>query len=213
MKNKILLIILGLTVSASAAISLTGSYGELRDSAGNPVANGTLFVLVGFTGSSFSGGLAVNSTITEVGANAAFVTGQTITLGSALAGLGTIFHVGSTTGSTAEVALAGLDNSGNVASGNSYAIYWFPGQVVSAGPETVGGQVGGFSSSGGTPGFSLDGMVIAPNGQDVTQGFATVSGGGNIANALPQAVNLVPEPSAALLGALGALGLLRRRRI
>lgn len=214
MKSKLLLIAICLTASASAAVSLQGSFGDLRDSSGAAVSNGTLFILVGFTGPTFSGGLTANSSLTEVGANAAFTVGQTVSVGSAFGGAGTIFAIGGTGGSTAEVVLPGLNNAGNVASGNSYAIYWFPGALYVSGTSgTIDDQVGGFSSSTGTSEFSLDGMIIPPNGQDVTQGFGTVSSGGNIANSFTNAVNLVPEPSAALLGAIGALGLLRRRRI
>lgn len=217
MKSKLLLIAICLTASASAAVSLQGSFGDLRDSSGAAVSNGTLFILVGFpVGPAFSGGLTANSSLTVVGANAAFTAGQTVSVGSAFGGAGTIFAIGGTGGSTAEVVLPGLNNAGNVASGNSYAIYWFPGALYVSGTSgTIDDQVGGFSSSTGTSAFSLDGMIIPPNGQDVTQGFGTVSSGGNIADSLTNAVNLtvIPEPSAALLGAIGALGLLRRRRI
>jgi hypothetical protein len=203
-----------LSVSANAAVSIQGSFSDLKNSSGGNVSNGTPFALVGFTGTSFGGGLTINSSITESGANSIFAIGQVLSLNGSLAG-GTIFAMGATGGSVAEVVLSGLDNSGNVASGNTYVIYWFQGGSINGANTslTIGSQAGGFTSSTGTSALGLDPMVIPPNGQDVVQGFATISGGGNVANNLPISVNLIPEPSAALLGALGALGLLRRRRI
>lgn len=213
MKTKLFTLTLAFSACASAAVTIQGSFGDLRTSSGALVANGTAFALIGFAGPNFAGNFTVNTSLGKAGADSVFTTGQTLALNGLLGG-GTIFAIGGTGGPTAEVVLSGLDNSGNIASGNSYAIYWFPGVTYLDGASSfnVGGQVGGYSSSTGAPNFALDGMVIPPNGQDVVQGFATISGGGPTANSVANAVILIPEPSAALLGAIGALGLLRRRR-
>lgn len=50
-------------------------------------------------------------------------------------------------------------------------------------------------------------------GTSVFTGTAGVSSGANTASGIQLAYAAIPEPSAVLLGALGALGLLRRRRI
>jgi len=213
MKMKIMLLAIALTASASATVSIQGSYGDLRTSTGNLVANNTLYILVGSSTGTFAGNFTINTTLGAVGANSVFTSGQTITLGSTLATGNTIFHIGGTGGALAEAVLSGLSNTGDVASGNNYAIYWFPGSTFGGGNSgSVASQVGGYNNTVGESAFEFGGMVIPANGADVTQGFATVSGGGSLANSIPTAVNLIPEPSAALLGALGVLGLLRRRR-
>jgi MYXO-CTERM domain-containing protein len=75
----------------------------------------------------------------------------------------------------------------------------FPADVTGTGSVTVAASV-----PTGTSGWT----IIAKGDETASFGGATPVVGGTILN-----LTTVPEPSAALLGALGALGLLRRRRI
>ncbi len=62
-----------------------------------------------------------------------------------------------------------------------------------------------------TGNISIGGNVILSGGTGTFIGDANFAGGEGSYNTLKLAT--VPEPSAAILGAIGALGLLRRRRI
>ena len=107
----------------------------------------------------------------------------------------------------------------------NYAIVWF-NTLATAGSETVAPDTAYFgiarggdwtfpaadsgSYSFGTAGTSLDQITLAAGG---SANAATAGSGQSVAFATAgTSLSFVPEPSAALLGALGALGLLRRRR-
>jgi MYXO-CTERM domain-containing protein len=103
-----------------------------------------------------------------------------------------------------------------LATGLKYAFYYFPGATYTAGVNTIGSQVGGVNSNTNAPDAGLDAMIIPADSALVNQGAATIGDWSGLqTNSQFTAVNLttVPEPSAALLGAVGVLGLLRRRRI
>jgi MYXO-CTERM domain-containing protein len=107
----------------------------------------------------------------------------------------------------------------------NYAIVWF-NTLTTAGAETTApdGAYFGIARGGdwtfpaadsgaytfGTGGSNLDQITLAAGG---STGVATAAAGQSVAFATAgTSLQFVPEPSAALLGALGALGLLRRRR-
>jgi len=225
MKAKIALFILATAITASASVTITGTYGVNLDVAGTAVPDGTLFALVvssnglfGATGNTFG----TNSFITTSVAQATFTQGQTLTVGSTF-GTDTVFQLGvvdsnmSTMTGLAGVTSALTLGTNGVVDGRSYAFFFFPGGTLSGGTGTIGSQAGGYNTiiTDGDAGFDA-GMIIPAEGATKILGAIDPGNGGT---ALPagafQAVNLVsvPEPSAALLGALGALGLLRRRRI
>jgi hypothetical protein len=223
MKTKLLITLAGLALvgSAHAGVTLNALFQDVKDSSGNPVATGTLFILVTDTNlnSSFAGGIGLGQSIASTSAaDASFAQNQVLTLGSLLSG-DTIFAIGGINnvyGSGTYSDLIGLTigTNGVVASQNT-AMYYFPGVTydsVTAANNKVGTQVGGVNAAAQTGDFTQT-MVMGSEGNTVDYGFATVSAGGTTPNF--QAVNLtaVPEPSAALLGAIGVLGLLRRRRI
>ncbi|MCW1922092.1 hypothetical protein OKA05_05975 [Luteolibacter arcticus] len=215
MKSKLLLAALAASLigSAEATIVLNTQFGTAFNSGGAPVAAGTLYALVIDTdnNSTFAGGFGVNTTLGAVGANSVFTTGQQLTLGQTLGG-DTIFHLGAFDGAgegiTAEVLSLTLGVNG-VLNGRSFAIYWFPGATLAN--RTVGTQVGGMNSNLPADG-GLDPMIMPADGATVNIGAATADGSGTQPNIRFTAVDLVPEPSAALLGLLGAVGLIRRRR-
>lgn len=92
-----------------------------------------------------------------------------------------------------------------VASGDEFRVIWFDITAL-GGASADGTKYGMFDMP------SLDTLQNDPGSYPVAAAFAGAdtakSMGFTLGGALP-----VPEPSAALLGALGALGLLRRRRI
>lgn len=202
--------------SAFASVTLTTGFGVAYNSTGAVVPDGTLWALVVDTdgNSTFAGGFGLNSSLTEAGANTVFIPGQTLSVGGLLAG-DAIFAMGSFNGN-AVAGMAGLSldsvtafyGTNGLAAGKNIAFYWFPG-ATAADPK-VGTQVGGFNSD--TDAAALGGMVLPADGANVPVGGGTADLGGTLPNSRLTAVNLVPETSTALLGALGALGLLRRRR-
>lgn len=219
MRKTILLTLLLASASANATITIQGYFGTLLTANNSAVPDGTLFALVADSDSSnsFAGIGNLNSAIpSSDAANAAFTAGQTLTVGGTLGG-DTIFALGTVNsnisgafGAAAPVLTLGLGQNG-VAAGRNYALYWFPGATYGGGnTATIGTQVGGIHSTG-TPDFDLNGMTIPADGATVSQGFGTTDQGGNVAPTIVHAW-LVPEPSAALLGLLGAVGLVRRKR-
>ena len=97
------------------------------------------------------------------------------------------------------LSFSGLTYGGNVAAGKSYAIVWFD-KLALGGTATVGLKYGVFAT-----GLTLP---ADPGTYNLASNFAGAD------TQKTQAFSVgVPEPSAALLGAIGALGLLRRRRI
>ena len=107
----------------------------------------------------------------------------------------------------------------------NYANVWF-NTLTTAGAETIapGGTFFGIARGGdwtfpaadsgtfsfGTGALNLDQITLAAGG---STSAATAAAGQSVAFATAgTSLSFVPEPSAALLGALGALGLLRRRR-
>ena len=203
---------------ALASVTIQTQFGTAFTSNGTTtVADGTKWALVvdANNDSTFAGNFNTTTSLGATGANSVFTTGQVITLGTTL-GSDRVFAVGTfnAAGPGLTDGPVGFDLGVNgVAAGLKYAFYWFPNATGAAGSITVGNQVGGLSSSLDEAG--LGAMVIPADGANVPQGAATADGGGTIPNSRFTAVNLtaaIPEPSAALLGAIGVLGLLRRRR-
>jgi hypothetical protein len=86
--------------------------------------------------------------------------------------------------------------------------------TADGGGEAYFGSTSNFPTNGGGVGDSLNvlGSTLTTFRDSVHPGTAAFAAGGGFTNG-SVTVGVVPEPSAALLGALGALGLLRRRRI
>ncbi len=222
MKLKLITSLFVLLVIPASAVTINLYTGSYNNSTSVAVPDGTLFALVADTNSSgtFGGasGLAVNGTLTSTQANSVFTAMQSITLNSLIGG-DSIFYLGTVNG-TANAAIPGLiDRVINftltpATQGLNYALYLFPGGTLSGSTGTIGSQVAGMSSTlvldGGNDAMTVPGS----NAANVNQGALTPANGGTVAASRFTAVNLnaVPEPSAILLGAIGALGLLRRRR-
>lgn len=105
-------------------------------------------------------------------------------------------------------SLGAITKGTGAATGSAFALIWFDRSVTSATGTLAGGTKYGLLTD---PAF-----VIPADG--VTQNLASSAAlnGGAASDPLKLANSItiagVPEPSAVLLGALGALGLLRRRR-
>lgn len=210
--------ILALTAQSQAASSVITYFGIANDSAGAPVANNTLWIMVVDGGDSIlPGGLntgvgITDSLISSSGAeiNGSFQIGQSLTMATQW-GTDKI----AAWGSLSDGLLDGqIDVAGSFSSGLSYAIYYFPGVVYTgASSYNIGSQVGAVFSGITDADGNLNPMFMPGDGNtSLTQGAASVAGGGSIVNSQFNAVTLVPEPSVALLGGVGLLALLRRRR-
>jgi hypothetical protein len=214
-----LFLLAALVVPASAAVTLNTQFGSAFDSLGATVPDGTLWALVVDTNNDgiFTGFNNNGSLSSTIAADTFFTAAQSISLGTVLNG-NTVFALGGFNGAgpgiTADTIVINYGTNG-AAAALTYAIYWFPGATYSGpGAQTIGSQVGGLNTTSNDGGLFDAGMVLPNDGGLISTGAATVDGGGSIANSTFTAVNLtvIPEPSAALLGAIGALGLLRRRR-
>ena len=230
-------LIIGLLAATSgitfATVTISTQFGQAFDAASATVPDGTLWALIvddgvgtlpgGMLtdGSGLSAAYALNSTLV----NDTFA-GQSIGIGTSFGG-DIVFGMGAfngendlgVPGSTTN-GLAGLVLGENgLATGRAIGFYFFPGVTyTAAGTYNIGSQVGGISTLVADAGAGTDGMVVPADSGAVFIGANTDAGGdlgGSMTDAAFTAVTLtaVPEPSAALLGAIGALGLLRRRRI
>jgi hypothetical protein len=220
-------LILSLSCNLSyAAVSLETQFGIAYDSSGNAVVDGTLWILVADTNndSNFTG-FGLDSSLFQANqstfgiADLFFTSGQSLELGQTLNG-NTIFAMGGFNG-LGDNGVLGLTADFieqfnypdfGTASGIAFAFYWFPGAIFTGGPvETIGNEVGGIHTSSNDSLFNT-GMFLPSDGTSVTVGAATSDLDGSIDNSRFTAVTLIPEPSTALLGALGMIALLRRRR-
>lgn len=220
--------------SANAAVTVNVSFGSAFDSVSAAVPNGTLWVMIADSddNSSFAGGFNINSSLTNAVAAAAAFGGQSLSVGTVIGG-DTIFAMGGFNSAAAggipgaNVVSLTLASGGvnGVATGRNFAIYWFPGLTYggpggATGSTTAAGysvnvgstfQVGGIHDSGTDAGLGYEALVFPAAGA-TNPGVANDNFDGTLPDSRFVAVNAVPEPSVALLGGLGVLALLRRRR-
>ena len=214
------------TSAALASNTLSLTAGVCATKTGSAVPDGTLWVLMVDSGGTANAlpQLNLDSSITSSGAafNQSPFWYASLSVGSVIQG-DTVFAMGkvdSTASGISGVLLASVVAQyglNGISSGKNYGLYWFPGVTYTApGTYQVGwgsGEVGGIQTTTGDTGVGFTGMVFpADTGADLSPGALTTDQGGSFAPSSFQAVNLIPEPSSMLLGALGALGLLRRRR-
>ena len=235
-KKQISLILglLAITSSASfATVTMNTQFGVATATSAAAVPDGTLWALIVDNGdNTLPGGLALNSGLNS-SVNSSVVSafnGVNFTLGTVFGGAGgdTVFALGAFNG-TGVLGVAGstsnsvagltLGVNGLVAARN-FAFYFFPGVTFTtqSATYTANGQVGGMNSTSADAGAGTGPMVIPSEGATTNPGASTFAGGdlgGSTPDATFRAVAIsaaIPEPSAALLGAIGVLGLLRRRR-
>jgi hypothetical protein len=221
------LIILGsvaLASFANATITLNTAFGIALNSSGTAVPDGTLWALVVDDGdSSFPGGFGLNGTLTAAGAATSFAPGQEFALGKSL-GLDKVFAIGGFNGAASQGAdylgatfdALSIDPIADAAlvAGRNAAFYFFPGVTFTTKDAVykIGSQVGGLHGAANEGSGTAAGLTIPADSSTVGFGLGTSAIGGITPNERFTAVNLVPEPSSAFLGALGVLTFLRRRR-
>lgn len=222
-----------ITMSTTAAVGLKDNTGAAN------VATGALCMLVvdttnnGFLAQSTGGRIpqlsygpnAVTVDPHVQSANASITTGETFG-GDLILGTFNAASGGSVAAALSGVSIAGFE-------GSRFALVWFNGTAASLASSRAGAFFGIASGDDWTLPASDAGaytfnattntttsvywqLASASSATQIgTNGFFTGSGAAGV-NAVKSAtfqVEGVPEPSAALLGAVGALGLLRRRRI
>ena len=211
---------------AFATISMDMSFGFCRTSAGALVPDGTLWALiVDSSGDSALPQLALNSGISASSSSPFWY--ANLSVGGTVGG-DTVFAMGGFNGTATDISLTGwtsasltgvtLGTNGLVA-GKNFGFYWFPGATYTgAGAYQVGNglghQVGGIQTTLIDPNNGADPMVVPTDPATIAPGANSIDsqGPGSLPNSQFLATSIIPEPSSMLLGALGALGLLRRRR-
>lgn len=231
MKLKSLFMLALLTVSANAAVTLsgTGLTGAKKSDGATNVATGTLALLIVDTaGDGFFNlgtALAANTALTSTNDPGILTTSANLGIGGTFGGEKILNVLSSPGGGTFSsflnnVSIAGFESK-------NFAIVWFDAVLASDAPaQAAAGSKWGLIRGSDWTLPAADSGSFAMNGTD-SGGAATyfapsaLSGGAtstafrttNGSNLGNTAFTIVPEPSAALLGAIGALGLLRRRRI
>jgi hypothetical protein len=219
-----------LSGSSYGAVTIATQFGQAFLVDGTTlVPDGTLWAaIVDTNNNSALPGMSVNSSLAQTAAtgqagidsiNGLFA-GKSLALGSLFGGDAVIAMGGfasggvGVAGATAPTLSLSLGGANGTATGRIYGFYYFPGVTFTSEGETynVGGSIGGINTTLADANTATDGMIIPTDTFVVTQGASTANLGGIIPTSSFTAVALVPEPSAALLGAIGALGLLRRRR-
>lgn len=223
MNNTFKVSVLGLLLVASAeAATLSFSNAgtpalatNFQDSLGSNVSGLIWGVVIDTTGNGFATS-NWNSGFTYTTGNTTGITLQAITGGAT----DDVLFINATTMTSANGAdssvvgagrvntISSVDFSSNPSwAGKAFAIIWFDRTTIANSVSTTG-QKFGLVTTGtvGSPAF----LLPASNGDVVDYSNAFV--GTDPAKPMSFQFGAIPEPSTALLGAVGALGLLRRRR-
>jgi hypothetical protein len=231
--SKVLALVAMLTAVSQATTTITGTTGSaFKDQGGvTNIPSGSLVLLVadgtgnGFLANSLPG--AITPGVTGLSGNTITTDQAGLTVGSLFGGDTVIATT--TAGSSGSIGGFAAFDVTNALSKN-FAVVWFTQAAGSIGagsyfgilrlsdwtmPSDADGKAYGLSSTdanGATGFYSVSATISAA--QIGATGFFTGTGTGGDASADIKAATfqIVPEPSAALLGAIGALGLLRRRR-
>lgn len=199
------MLLVGASVSNAASFALsnlvdTVSDTLLADSAGVPMSGGV--AALGY----FPAGVIITS-MADLQANlSSFTSLSSAAIGDTAASLGGLDVAGYALGPTSDI--------GNITTGNPLlgrTLYTLFGEGADLAASTAFGAI--------QVGTILDDVPFSqsytgnPTGGTVVVGTSgSFTGDVGFGSSTYGTVNLVPEPSAMLLGALGALGLLRRRR-
>lgn len=225
-KSLILLASAFLAHSASASIVINMFAGELRTFQNALIPAGSLLQLVNLgTDGVFNPISVLDGSITG---NEMWVSGDDSLItasftsasrlnGSALTGSGAAFAM---SGNNGQMQAAFEFATGAVPAGTKIGLRWFPDVAASNFASTILGEgkpYGQYTLQGVLPSQGLhggDSWVAPSDGSNVTfDSLATASIGGFNSNAIGRASNVpIPEPTSAFLVAIGAAGLITRRR-
>jgi hypothetical protein len=235
MKNKMMIIgAMALTTAyASAAISFSSTAAVgLKDNAGTNVVTGDLVLLVvddgndGFLNLAATGGAITAGSTSALAARTVAVANTSITAGQTFGG---DLILGAYSAASGGSVAPGF--SGTIAGyeGQKFALVWFEDSAANL--TNLAGKYFGMASGGDWTLPSTDSGNYSFHGTTNTtaavywqlastvtatqlgsNGFFSGTGAAGSSPVKSATFQVIPEPSAALLGALGALGLLRRRR-
>jgi len=203
--------------AANAAVIINVTAADLQQTAGSPgtaTPLGALAILVADTT-----GTAVPN---NVSSNSLLTVGSNLTLTSA----GDTFQILAKWNSTASSGTAGqlTDTTGNIpgtTAGNPVYLLWFPALTLSStttGPGTKYGEYGGSQATADLAGNGSDPWLMPAAGANVSMNVLTPDNSGVTPYAALTAslqTPQVPEPSSialVVLGMVGAVGMIRRRR-
>jgi len=196
--TKAIILLAGMQSFATAATTVFGANVRgFNDQSGTPLGDGILGVLVVNTATGEGGDDGFN---TEINAGAIAVNSTLDTNGDLLI-LNLIDSSFNLLESVNEINGAGagtiVDLTGDAASGDEFAVYWFPGLSAGGGSTT--------KSAGDRFGFTrASDWVLGPDGGSVNTSAVASAG---------DATGIVaPEPTSTALLGLGALGFALRRR-
>ncbi len=219
------------SVSSQAALSISGTALSGIGAANAPAGSLILFIVDtddnGFLSTNAGGaGTLGNSNLTgdlTVSADPALES-QTLSLnstfgGDLIIGRATVSSAGSLVGGLgiASTTPTSFDNLA-LTQGKNWALVWLPG-LTSSSTTADAGQIYGITSGSDWtfPGTNANSLTYNTNVADAANPLRVSVASGVASNdrfttSAGATFSIVPEPSAALLGMLGALGLLRRRR-
>ena len=233
MKNKLyqLAAVALLVSSANAAITISGAAGaNLKGADGSSNVSSTLGLLIVDSGSNgfLSTAQAPTASTSGYGAQATklSVADAGLTVGSTFGG---DYVIGTFTTSSGGASSIFSSKSIVGYEGKNFAIVWFTDTAANVGASTAGQYFGiargddwtlpaadsgtfSFNASTNTTATVYWGLTTQTAAQIGSNGFFTGSGTAGSTATKAATFQVVPEASTALLGAIGALGLLRRRR-
>lgn len=201
-----------LTFTNAGAGAIASGFG---DASGN-ISSGLVWgIIVDTSGNGFASS-NWNSGFTLTGGNETGITLQAITggatddvlyiNGSATTSLNSATD-GAAVGSGRVNSISTVTYAGLVTGNQAFAIVWFDRSATLNGTVTDGTKFGIITSgTNAVPPFLL------PAANSAAVDYSVAFAGADPAKSATFTFGLIPEPSTALLGAIGALGLLRRRR-
>jgi hypothetical protein len=233
MKNKLyqLAAVALLVSSANAAITISGAAGaNLKNNDGSANVTGTLGLLIVDSGDDgfLKTAQAPTASTSGYGANLTKLSVADAGL-TATSTFGGDYVLGTFTTSSGGASSIFTSKSIVGYESKKFAIVWFTQSAANVGSSTAGQYFGiargddwilpaadsgtySFNASTNTTATVYWGLTTQTAAQIGSNGFFTGSGTAGSTATKAATFQIVPEPSAALLGAIGALGLLRRRR-
>lgn len=229
MKSKLFIAALAaLVTSANAAVTLSfttaggGALTNFLDGAGTGTTAMVWGVLVDTGGDGFQGmnannpydeGFSLNSVTTGLAltVNNGTATNDRLFIAPGFMSINAAVTDGNAIGTNRLLSMTNMNIASPVAFGQSYAIIWF--DSLTRVTTTEGMKYGVFVPSGANVGLANTTTNDKLPGTDGTYAYGNSFSGVDSAKTMQYALGApIPETSTSLLGAIGALALLRRRR-